>query len=654
MEKEANVVHIVLICDENYVMPTAVAIKSLFCSKGEETSYFVHVLGCEISQVSRDIFDSLNGERFTVETLDYAESPILKNCKIQGLHVSTAALYKFYIADIFEQYDRIIYLDGDVLVQKDLSDLYQMDISSKYAAVVKDQKPSTYNPPQVQKLGVEHSAYFNSGVMLLNLKQMREDEMSRKLIDYRLHGTNFFMDQDALNVVFRENVIYISLLYNVMSSVMGFFTKKEILDYYGLPSNLSKGDIYAQASVVHLCTKYKPWTYSNVPFADEWFRLYRLVYPEGLLERKRLDEYERKTLFSKIEHKITPQDYGIRADVIVSMTSYPARIQFVAKVIESLRRQSVQPDKIILWLAKEQFEGGEAALPAELLTEIEIGENVCLRWCDDLKPHKKYYYAMQEFPESIIITVDDDVYYRNDLVEKLLDSYVEYPFAVSAMRAHLITFDSEGEIRPYAEWQRECRRVSIPSFALCATGVGGVLYPPHSLSKEVFNRKTIEECCLYADDLWLKIMELFARTPVVIADSYQAITYLGDSQDTALWRSNDANNRNDIQLAAILEHYCNKFGKVPFMDEMYLSFMYFSDGKKSVDAHDKKLVGTEKQAIIGLKQEIRGIHSSWSYRIGRFITWPYRMVRGFYRCYQEHGWRYSWRRVLVKLHITKY
>lgn len=48
------------------------------------------------------------------------------------------------------------------------------------------------------------------------------------------------------------------------------------------------------------------------------------------------------------------------------------------------------------------------------------------------------------------------------------------------------------------------------------------------------------------------------------------------------------------------------------------------------------------------------IRASWSYRIGRFITWPYRMARGFFRCYQEHGWRYTWRRVLVKLHLTKY
>lgn len=53
-------------------------------------------------------------------------------------------------------------------------------------------------------------------------------------------------------------------------------------------------------------------------------------------------------------------------------------------------------------------------------------------------------------------------------------------------------------------------------------------------------------------------------------------------------------------------------------------------------------------------QECCDIRASWSYRIGRFITWPYRMARGFYRCYQEHGWRYTWRRVLVKLHITKY
>lgn len=58
-----------------------------------------------------------------------------------------------------------------------------------------------------------------------------------------------------------------------------------------------------------------------------------------------------------------------------------------------------------------------------------------------------------------------------------------------------------------------------------------------------------------------------------------------------------------------------------------------------------KAYGTNEAALI---------RASWSYRIGRFITWPYRMARGFFRCYQEHGWRYTWRRVLVKSHLTKY
>lgn len=86
-----------------------------------------------------------------------------------------------------------------------------------------------------------------------------------------------------------------------------------------------------------------------------------------------------------------------------------------------------------------------------------------------------------------------------------------------------------------------------------------------------------------------------------------------------------------------------------------LEQMWFELAMMNVKKGEK---ATLPKAVIAAKaygtNEAALIRASWSYRIGRFITWPYRMARGFYRCYQEHGWRYTWRRVLVKLHITKY
>ena len=93
--------------------------------------------------------------------------------------------------------------------------------------------------------------------------------------------------------------------------------------------------------------------------------------------------------------------------LIVSFTSYPARIHAVPQVLESLYAQSMKPDRILLWLAEEQFPKREADLPPRLIDDIAAGKFE-LRWCDDIGSHKKYFYAMLEFPDDIVVIVDDD------------------------------------------------------------------------------------------------------------------------------------------------------------------------------------------------------------------------------------------------------
>ena len=88
--------------------------------------------------------------------------------------------------------------------------------------------------------------------------------------------------------------------------------------------------------------------------------------------------------------------------LLVSFTSYPARINDVWKVIESLKKQTVLPEKIILWLSNDQFKG-QASIPDEILRQEDGLFEV--RLVDgDIRSHKKYYYAFQQFPDWTTIT----------------------------------------------------------------------------------------------------------------------------------------------------------------------------------------------------------------------------------------------------------
>ena len=199
--------------------------------------------------------------------------------------------------------------------------------------------------------------------------------------------------------------------------------------------------------------------------------------------------------------------YGIEPDsnIIISLTSYPARIDTIHLTITTLLNQTMKPGQVVLWLSDDQFPNGEKDLPRKLINLKEKG--LSINFCDDLRPHKKYYYTMKDNPDSYIVTVDDDIFYPENLVELLMATSEKYPDTVVCTWGHEFIPDEKGDVYSADKWVYS-RKGTQPSYALIPTGVGGVLYPPHCLSDEVFNKDSIVDCCLNADDLWLKAMAL--------------------------------------------------------------------------------------------------------------------------------------------------
>jgi len=243
--------------------------------------------------------------------------------------------------------------------------------------------------------------------------------------------------------------------------------------------------------------------------------------------------------------------------IIISLTSIPSRIHVVPFVVDALLNQTMLPDKIILYLNAEEFSGTK--LPEKLFLQQQLGLEI--KYCDNLKPHKKYFYSMQAYPEDIVITVDDDLAYNVDLVEKLYESYLLHPNAVSAMRARLITFDENNELNPYRAWPliNDKNWVGKELMSLLSTTGAGVLFPPHCLHSETFNKKNLQETCLEADDLWLKVMEVMQRIPVVLViPSCKLVTLKGTQENTLFMKNQLGNNDKQMnKILAIYNHYNN-------------------------------------------------------------------------------------------------
>ena len=240
---------------------------------------------------------------------------------------------------------------------------------------------------------------------------------------------------------------------------------------------------------------------------------------------------------------------NVAQDVVVSLTSYPARLPQLHLVIRSLLHQKLAPREIVLYLGNDTR---DEDIPSSL-RELEKYNFTIKTGCEDLKPHKKYFFAMQEYPDDAVITVDDDVIYDKDFVRDLYNCYKKFPGCVASRRVHRMIQDTLGNIKSYNDWQWECTQILEPSHQLFSTGCGGALYPPKVLPPETFDAEAIKAHCLNTDDIWLKFMELKADVKVVFTNSkvIHPLT-VRNTQASALMHTNTAaENRNDINIRAM-------------------------------------------------------------------------------------------------------
>ncbi len=579
MRSASEVMNIAMITDEGYAMPTGVAIYSLKQNRDESSRYCVYVLCNNVSGKMRERFMSMSEESFDIVLMDVTnDAKRYKKVAVRDMHVTGTSMFKFDLPKYFPQLDKLLYVDGDVLIQHDLREVYETDISDAYMAVVEDMKAMTrYSPPILVKLGLKHKQYFHTGMMVMNLKKLREDNMPEKLLQYRINGINYFQDQDAFNAVTDEKVVYLSPLANYCFTLDKEFTAEEILSYYHIENEPTDTlERQNKAVIFHLPGKYKPWRY-NMPRLSDLYMSYYTPSPFGeeklVLERvpengvpgsgiSRLSEPKlslNRLLRSK--HMGINQTEEREKKITVSLTSFPARISKVAQTLVPIMQQTVKPDRIVLCLTEQEFPQKEEELPEELLKLREHGLE--LLWGENLRPHTKYLHTMNKYPDDIIITVDDDIQYDTDLVEKLMSCYERNPQAVSALRTHLIAFSDNGKLMPYKSWKYQCSVfVGQPLMSLFATGVGGVLYPPHLLTfPDTLDTDLIKQICLDNDDIWLKIMETLCNVPVVLAAPCRDLDVIKDTQSVALNYGNVHGNRNDELMNAMLERYNAYFGE---------------------------------------------------------------------------------------------
>ena len=232
--------------------------------------------------------------------------------------------------------------------------------------------------------------------------------------------------------------------------------------------------------------------------------------------------------------------------LIVSLTSYPARIDKIAPCLKSILNQSIKADKVILWLAESEFPQKESSLPEEILALTEQGLEI--KWCENYRSYKKLIPALLMYPEAVIVTADDDAIYGKDWLKQLYDSYLQCNEKM--IHCHRITKvfcpDNRFHIISASKslW-------SIPTYLHKLTGLGGVLYPPHSLHEKVLDPRFLT-IAPTNDDLWfwamavmngvrIKSVKNATPCPELIKETQTvALTNINDRGEQLFWKDFDA------------------------------------------------------------------------------------------------------------------
>ncbi|MGE4315995.1 glycosyltransferase [Acinetobacter sp.] len=277
----------------------------------------------------------------------------------------------------------------------------------------------------------------------------------------------------------------------------------------------------------------------------------------GYIYKNTLSFKVKRWLLKKIYNLLAVPYYSNRdstlsgkENVIVSLTTFPDRIEKTWLVVESLIDQTNPPDKIVLTLSSKQFTNGLAGLPKKLLSQLNRGLEII--WTDDdLRSHKKYYYVMIKYPNAKVITVDDDFFYSQGMVEHLLNVNQKYPDSV------ICNLAAKKNGSSYKDWKNMLFQETLATTDIMQYGGSGVLYPPNALHRDAFDKDKILELCPLADDIWLNCMTIINNKKIVKTSYPYYLMPVYFKQTRALKDINVGEDMNSVQIKKLKEHYAD-------------------------------------------------------------------------------------------------
>ena len=249
-----TIIPIFYACDDAFVKYTVVSMHSLITNASRKYKYVLHILYTEISDEMKNVVNKLADDCFEIRFVDVTQylQSISDKLPLRDYYSKTT-YYRLFIAEMFPDYTKAIYIDSDTVVRGDISKVYLTDIKDAYLGACHEQvmvQIDEYGTYVEKVVGVSRYNFFNAGLMLINCEQFRLHFVLDKFIDY-LHYYNFVVtqDEDYLNLICKDHVYWLDQRWN--TEVFGT-----------LPHPVE------QAEMLHYTMTNKPWHYDDCLYGE--------------------------------------------------------------------------------------------------------------------------------------------------------------------------------------------------------------------------------------------------------------------------------------------------------------------------------------------------------------------------------------------------
>ena len=257
MKKIKTEIPIFFSTDDNYIPCLSVAIHSLEENASMENNYRIIILhtGMNLKGKAEIKKFETDNVKISFQNISHITTKLTKDLALRLRdYYSETIYYRMFIPSMFPEYEKAIYLDADIILQDDVANLYNLDLGGNLIAGVTDQVINSVPEFKVYSkvgLGIEPEKYFNSGVLVMNLREMRKAKIEEKFL-YRLLNYNLDTaapDQDYLNTLCKDRVLYLPETWNKMPDFGERVDANEI-------------------HLIHYNMYRKPWHYEDVPYSE--------------------------------------------------------------------------------------------------------------------------------------------------------------------------------------------------------------------------------------------------------------------------------------------------------------------------------------------------------------------------------------------------